>query len=61
MNFYADIIFLVYSREIESRPLTINLKHSYNHFMFLNHQDDAVGAAQEVHKAVFENEKVQVL
>lgn len=29
--------------------------------MFLNHQDDAVGAAGEIHKAVFENEKVRVL
>lgn len=29
--------------------------------MFLNHQDDAVGAAGEVHKAVFENDKIRVL
>ena len=29
--------------------------------MFLNHQDDAVGAAPEVHKAVFENDKIRVL
>lgn len=29
--------------------------------MFLNHQDDAVGAAGEVHKTVFENEKIRVL
>ena len=29
--------------------------------MFLNHQDDAVSAAPEVHKAVFENDKIRVL
>lgn len=29
--------------------------------MFLNHQDDAVGAAGEIHKAIFENEKIRVL
>ncbi|MDP1706751.1 MAG: cytoplasmic protein [bacterium] len=29
--------------------------------MFLNHKDDAVGAAAEVHKAIFENEKIRVL
>ncbi len=29
--------------------------------MFLNHQDDAVGAAGEIHRAIFENEKIRVL
>ncbi len=29
--------------------------------MFLNHQDDAIGAAPEVHKNVFENESIRVL
>ncbi len=29
--------------------------------MFLDHTDDAVGAAGEVHKNVFENDKIRVL
>ena len=29
--------------------------------MFLNHEDDAVSAAPEVHKVIFENETVRVL
>lgn len=29
--------------------------------MFLNHEDDAVSAAPEVHKSVFENELIRVL
>ncbi len=29
--------------------------------MFLNHQDDAVSAAPEVHRVVFENDTVRVL
>lgn len=29
--------------------------------MFLNHQDDAVDAAPEVHKVVFENDAVRIL
>lgn len=29
--------------------------------MFLNHEDDAVSAAPEVHKAVFENDSVRML
>lgn len=29
--------------------------------MFLNHQDDAVGAAPEAHNAIFENEQIRVL
>lgn len=29
--------------------------------MFLDHEDDAVGAAGEVHQAIFENDKIRVL
>lgn len=29
--------------------------------MFLDHSDDAVGAAPEVHKTVFENESIRIL
>ena len=33
----------------------------YDERMFLNHDDDAVGNAPEIHKAVFENETIRVL